>query len=119
MTPREHTVRLDDILEYIEKIGFAQEQLSKYEISNHPEAPKYGLMAFDAILYSLLVIGEAVKSLDPDMKARYQHIDWNEIIGLRDVLAHQYHLVEVAIIKGIVEEQLHEVRDACRIEIGE
>lgn len=119
MTPREHAVRLDDIVEYIEKIDFAETQLIKYESSNHPEASRYALMAFDAILYSLLVIGEAVKSLDPTMKSRHAHIDWGEIIGLRDVLPHQYHLVEVAIIKGIIEEQLHEVRDACRIEIGE
>lgn len=119
MTPREHAVRLDDIVEYIEKIDFAETQLIKYESSNHPEASRYALMAFDAILYSLLVIGEAVKSLDPTMKSRHAHIDWGEIIGLRDVLAHQYHVVEVAIIKGIIEEQLHEVRDACRIEIGE
>lgn len=119
MTPREHAVRLDDIVEYIEKIGFAEEQLSKYEQSNHPEAAKYGLMAFDAILYSLLVIGEAVKSLDPDMKARHRHIDWIAIIGLRDVLAHQYQSIEIAIIKVIIGTQLQEVREACLIEIGE
>ena len=119
MTPREHAVRLDDIIEYIEKIDFVQTQLIKYESSNHPEAARYPLMAFDAILYSLLVIGEAVKSLDPEMKARHKHIDWIAIIGLRDVLAHQYFIVDVEAIKGAIELQLQEVREACLIEIGE
>ncbi len=35
MTPRKHTVRLDDIIEYIARIDFAEQQLLKYEQSNY------------------------------------------------------------------------------------
>lgn len=73
-------------------------------------------MAFDAILYSLVVIGEAVKSLDTEMKLRSPHIEWKEIIGLRDLLAHQYFQIDVSVIKASLDKPLEDVRLACVLE---
>lgn len=38
----------------------------------------------------LLVIGEASKKLSDSFKAEYYDIPWQQIIGLRNILAHDY-----------------------------
>jgi uncharacterized protein with HEPN domain len=48
-----------------------------------------------AILHQLLVIGEAVKRLSGDFRARHPEIPWTGIAGMRDKLIHQYDAVDL------------------------
>lgn len=41
-----------------------------------------------AVLYQLTVIGEAVKRLSKDYRAKYPEIPWTLIAGMRDNLIH-------------------------------
>jgi uncharacterized protein with HEPN domain len=43
-----------------------------------------------AVERQLLVIGEASKKLSEDFKSKYEDIPWRQIIGLRNILAHDY-----------------------------
>ncbi len=49
----------------------------------------------DATIRQLEIIGEATKRLSPDIRARYPHIPWRRIAGLRDVLVHNYMGVDI------------------------
>jgi uncharacterized protein with HEPN domain len=69
-------------------------------------------LAFDALLYRLVVIGEAVKALPADLLARQPQIPWHEIARLRDLLAHRYYRVDAHIIRRTVETPLSELGDA-------
>lgn len=60
----------------------------------------------DAVLYNLMVLGEAVKGLSDEMKARRPEIPWREIAGLRDLLAHEYYQIEIGVIDDIVARDL-------------
>jgi uncharacterized protein with HEPN domain len=71
-------------------------------------------MAFDALLYRLLVIGEAVKALPPDLLAREPKVPWREISRLRDLLAHHYYRVDPQIIRRTVDAPLRDLRAAAR-----
>jgi uncharacterized protein with HEPN domain len=64
------------------------------------------------LLYRLLVIGEAVKALPPDLLARQPQVPWREIARLRDLLAHHYYRVDALVIRRTVEAPLTELRDA-------
>jgi uncharacterized protein with HEPN domain len=110
---RHHEFRIEDILDRIRRIAIAEAQLISSASRSSEEAAE---MAFDAILYNLVVIGEAVKSLDAEMKLRSPHIEWKEIIGLRDLLAHQYFQIDVAVIKASIDQPLEQVRLACVLE---
>ena len=110
MNQRHHEFRLEDIVDRIRRIGFAESHLSSSESSSQIEASE---MAFDAILYDLLAIGEAVKSLNREMKVRNSHIAWKDITGLRNFLAHQYFQIEVAVIKASIDHPLEELRLVC------
>ena len=113
MIHRHHEFRIEDILDRIRRIASAEKLMTESIVSSDDEAAE---MAFDAILYNLVVIGEAVKSLDTQMKLRSSHIEWKEIIGLRDLLAHQYFQIDVSVIKASIDQPLEEVRQACLVE---
>lgn len=60
----------------------------------------------DALLYNLLVVGEAVRALSAEVKAREPKIPWRAIAGLRDLLAHEYYEIDTEVIDDIVARDL-------------
>ncbi|HEX9496321.1 MAG TPA: HepT-like ribonuclease domain-containing protein [Candidatus Limnocylindria bacterium] len=60
----------------------------------------------DAVLYNLMILGEAVKGLSDETRARRPEIKWREIAGLRDLLAHEYFQIELSVIEDIVARDL-------------
>lgn len=55
---------------------------------------------------NLEVIGEAVKRLPEQLRARRPDIEWQKIGALRDILIHQYFGVDVEILWDIVQNKL-------------
>ncbi|HEY9704359.1 MAG TPA: DUF86 domain-containing protein [Allocoleopsis sp.] len=43
-----------------------------------------------AILYQIIILGEAVKRLSPEFRQQNYHIPWSGIAGMRDKLVHDY-----------------------------
>lgn len=60
----------------------------------------------DAVVYNLLVIGEAVKNLDESVRSRDTAVRWADISGMRDLLAHEYFRVDPKIIERTVRRDL-------------
>jgi len=51
-----------------------------------------------AFVRSLEIIGEAVKHVDEDFRAKHGQIDWKAIAGMRDRLIHHYFGVDYDIV---------------------
>jgi len=66
----------------------------------------------DALLYNLLILGEAVKALNEETKARRPEIPWRQIAGLRDLLAHEYYRIDAAEIDSIIKHDLPALESA-------
>jgi len=49
---------------------------------------------FNAVLYCLVVIGEAVNALPSQVKGSEPAVPWQRIVGMRNVLTHEYFRVE-------------------------
>jgi uncharacterized protein with HEPN domain len=47
-----------------------------------------------SVLYQLIVMGEAVKRLSQEFRARHPDIPWSLIAGMRDNLIHGYDIVD-------------------------
>ena len=52
----------------------------------------------DAVIRNLEILGEAAKRVPDDVRQLAAEIDWWKIAGMRDVLAHGYFEVELAIV---------------------
>jgi len=93
--------RLDDIAEAITTIqAHAADRRSTERIRR------------DALLYNLLILGEAVKGLGDETKARRPEVPWRQIGGLRDVLAHEYYRIDLTEIEKIVNNDLPALKSA-------
>jgi uncharacterized protein with HEPN domain len=75
--------RLSDILEGLDWIANA--------VSDKTEAE---FLADETLCYAvaqrLTVIGEAVARLSPEIKAQHGSVPWQDIVGLRNILVHEY-----------------------------
>jgi uncharacterized protein with HEPN domain len=100
-----------DIIELIEPIERQTGKLSEAEFLADPDVE-------DATAYRLLAIGEAAKGLDDSIKTRNPDIPWRQIVGLRNILAHEYFIRESAIIWQTVRVALPRLANVCRTEPG-
>ena len=48
-----------------------------------------------AVVFQLLIIGEAVKRLSSDLRAQHPEIPWSLIAGMRDNLIHRYDDIDL------------------------
>jgi len=75
-----------------------------------------------AIVRSLEVIGEAVKKLPLELRAKYPQVDWSDMAGMRDVLIHHYFGIDYDIVWGVLQNEIptlsHELRRIIALEGG-
>lgn len=63
-----------------------------------------------AILYQIIVIGEATKRLSPEIRQANSHIPWKDIAGMRDILAHQYDRINLKTLWDVVQRDVPELK---------
>jgi uncharacterized protein with HEPN domain len=68
----------------------------------------------DAILYNLVIVGEAVNGLAEETRTRSPDIPWKQIAGLRDLLTHERVRIDMDEIDKVVERDLAPLADAVR-----
>lgn len=101
--------RLTDIDGAADGVRRAVRALEQAEAEQSEDAAQ---LAFDALLYRLLVIGEAVKALPADLLASQPTVPWREIAKLRDLLAHHYYRVDAQVVRRTVEAPMEQLRNA-------
>jgi uncharacterized protein with HEPN domain len=80
---RDFRLFLEGIVEACRKIGLYIEGHSKESLVANE-------MAYDAVIRNLEVLGEATKHLPEDVRKGIPGIEWKQIIGMRDFIAHWY-----------------------------
>ncbi|OGE84475.1 MAG: hypothetical protein A2846_01055 [Candidatus Doudnabacteria bacterium RIFCSPHIGHO2_01_FULL_49_9] len=66
----------------------------------------------DSIIRRLEIIGEASKRLSAEFKAAMPAVDWKVVAGTRDVLIHDYGIVNIQEIWKITTEDLPKLKSA-------
>lgn len=60
----------------------------------------------DATLYKLMVIGEAIRAMDDSFRVAHPDLPWKSIVGMRNILVHQYEDVDYSIIWDVITREL-------------
>ena len=66
-------------------------------------------MRLSAILYQILIIGEATKRLSSEFRQENPHISWKEIAGIRDKLIHNYDNVKLDVVWDVISKEIPEL----------
>ncbi len=69
----------------------------------------------DAVIRRLEIIGEAVKGLPSDLRAKYPDVPWRDIAGARDVLVHEYFRVDLGLTWAMVQNDLPDLAAAVEL----
>jgi uncharacterized protein with HEPN domain len=99
---RDSRERVLDILEAIERI-------EKYGRAGKEEFERNELVQI-WILHHLQILGEAVNTLRPELQQNHPEVPWASIVGMRNVLVHQYFEVDTDIIWSVVESELPKLK---------
>jgi len=91
--------RLQHILEAILEIENYTRNITIDEFSKSSEK-KF------ASVKQLEIIGEAASNITGDTKTENSELEWPKIIALRNLLVHEYYLIDAAIVWNIIMEDL-------------
>ena len=95
------------ILKYILDIESVIQEIESVEVQYMNSFKEFSenFMAIRTVERDLQIIGEAVKKMkEIDPNINFTNI--NHIIRLRDLLAHQYDIIDPAILWGIIKKDL-------------
>jgi uncharacterized protein with HEPN domain len=94
----------DDRL-YVIHIGECLARIAQY-VAGGREAFMHSTLIQDAVLRNLQTIGQSVSRLSEALRAAHPEIDWRSIIGLRNVLVHDYLGINLERIWDIIERDV-------------
>lgn len=98
---------------YLQDIAGAIERIDEYASKGEHEFFRNGLLQ-DGIIRQLSIIGEASAKLPTAFRATEPHIPWNKIIGMRNILVHDYSETDLPTIWDTVQTNLPVLRTAVQ-----
>jgi len=58
------------------------------------------------------IISEAARRIPPELQARQPNIPWAQIMGIGNVLRHEYHRVSDTVVWNVVQDHLQPLKAA-------
>lgn len=62
-----------------------------------------------AVLYEIIIIGEAANRLSAEFRVNHSNVPWKDIIGMRNILAHQYDNVDSEVVWDVIHQDIPEL----------
>ncbi|MHB1686997.1 MAG: HepT-like ribonuclease domain-containing protein [Ignavibacteriaceae bacterium] len=81
-------------IEWLRDILEAIEQIEKYTIKGEKEYSQNELIQ-KWMVYHLQVIGEAASKITHEIQNKNSHIPWSQIVGLRNIIVHEYFGIDL------------------------
>lgn len=63
-------------------------------------------MRLDAVLYEIVVMGEAARRLSQQVRTAHPGVPWRDIIGMRSVVTHGYDQIDDDELWQVIENDL-------------
>jgi uncharacterized protein with HEPN domain len=110
MSKRDWKLLLEDIRESIQKI-------EKYVADSTLEQFKTNELVIDAVVRNLEIVGEASRMMPEEGRKKLSNLPWNNMVGLRNRIIHEYFGVDLNIIWYIVKNELPSVKNQIDSEL--
>ncbi len=107
MSERSISLYLADMLEAVDRVCDYTSKLTYSSFSGNE-------MVADAVLRNLEVLGEAARHVPQTTRNKYPGIPWTSLVGLRNIVIHQYHGVDLENIWQIARKDLPPLRNILR-----
>ena len=92
----------------IELLYYVLEAISNVDIHVSGECSNFTKER--AVIFEIITIGEAVKSISKETKEKYKHVPWQLIADSRNKMVHDYEDISSRIVSDIVERHLPELK---------
>lgn len=99
MPKRRPKLYLEDIKDSIKKIEEYTKDLNFDEFIKDEKT-------IDAVVRNLTIIGEAARNIPEEIKSKNPDIAWNEAIGMRNKVTHEYFGIDEDILWKTIKEDL-------------
>ena len=109
---KSNLLHLDSILECIDHVR-------KYIGNMTAEELRLNEAVRDAVIFRVALIGEAASHLSDDLKDKYSHIPWSDIVGMRNILIHDYEGIDDVRVWDVITEHLGPLKEAAENMIKE
>lgn len=103
MTKRDPKLFLYDILSSVGAIEKYFNKISKKDFFENQ-------LLQDGVVRRLEIIGEAAKNIPLRIKKQNEKIPWTKIVGLRNVITHEYFGINLERVWNIVKDDLPELK---------
>lgn len=96
---RRFDIYLEDILISISRINEYIGEMSFVEF-------KRNYLIVDAVVRNFEIIGEASKNIPENIRHKYPSVPWRKMIGLRNLISHEYFGIDYEMIWTITKDNL-------------
>lgn len=84
---REHSRDIERLRHIVDSINHVEDFLRGKSLDQMKE----DVMCYHAVVYNIMIIGEAANMLTSDFRDEHPEIPWRQIIDMRNVLVHGYY----------------------------
>lgn len=85
--------------------------IEKFVENKNFEEFSFDKMLQSACIHQLEVIGEAANHFSQEFINQHAHIEWAEIIGMRNLLIHEYFGVDIRLVWQVIQNDLPRLKE--------
>lgn len=104
------------MIDFVEKqVAFVLETTAEVNDYHDFLLSRSGMILFNSTCMCLQSVGEAIRKIDEatrgELLISYPAVPWRQIVGMRNIISHEYLSVDPELVLSVVREELRPLQD--------